>query len=211
MSAVRAFIQRVAGRLVRLSCVGQRTGAPFSRFAMYERIKTAFLGIRLEGEVLSISHSRHLAELIGLGGLPCQEANFPEASLLDLPYEDGRFALVVSDQVLEHVHGNPQRAIDESLRVAKVGGYVLHTTCFNVGYHGPGDYWRFTPEGLGYLCRNSAEVVQAGTCGHPLIQLGGYLGLTWTPVPLSRWHPLHRWAMCDWPSHGQHVWVIARK
>jgi 2-polyprenyl-3-methyl-5-hydroxy-6-metoxy-1,4-benzoquinol methylase len=43
---------------------------------------------------------------------------------------------VVSDQVLEHVVGDPQTAIDETLRVLRPGGIVIHTTCFMNPIHG---------------------------------------------------------------------------
>ena len=34
------------------------------------------------------------------------------------------------NQVLEHIGGDPFTAVDETFRVLKEGGIVLHTTCF---------------------------------------------------------------------------------
>jgi hypothetical protein len=43
-------------------------------------------------------------------------AGYPEHNFLALDFPDASFDYVLSDQVLEHVEGNPQQAIDESYR-----------------------------------------------------------------------------------------------
>jgi ubiquinone/menaquinone biosynthesis C-methylase UbiE len=79
--------------------------------------------------VLAISHSSNLLPILGLENARVQEANFPEHDILDLKdFGDASFDVVVSDQVLEHVEGNPQLAFDESFRVLKPGGFAVHTT-----------------------------------------------------------------------------------
>jgi hypothetical protein len=100
----------------------------------------------------------------------------------------------------------------ESLRVLRPGGWVLHTTCFCTAYHGPGDYWRFTAEGLRSLAlRCGAVEAVSGTEGHPVELLVNLLGWTRLGVPTARWHPLRWLADCNHPSYGMTVWVLARK
>ncbi len=61
---------------------------------------------------------------------------------------DGALDLVVCFQVLEHVEW-PDRAIVEFHRVLRPGGRVLLTTHGPFPYRPhPGDYWRWTAEGL---------------------------------------------------------------
>jgi ubiquinone/menaquinone biosynthesis C-methylase UbiE len=61
----------------------------------------------------------------------------PEFDFLDLhTFGDNTFDAVASDQVLEHVEGDPFVAIAESVRVVKAGGFVVHTTCFLNSLHG---------------------------------------------------------------------------
>lgn len=131
---------------------------------------------------------------------------------MSLPYADCSFDLVVSDQVFEHIHGLPHIAMSESLRVLRPGGWVLHTTCFFTPYHGPGDYWRWTAEGLGELARlsGSSEAISGGA-GHPADALYGLFGWRWLGVPKARWHPLNWLARLDRPSYWNTCWVLAQK
>jgi SAM-dependent methyltransferase len=70
------------------------------------------------------------------------------ASAEHLPFPDGVFDLVVSQEVLEHVR-DPFQAMREMRRVLKEGGRVYCQVPFIIGYHpGPTDFWRFTREGI---------------------------------------------------------------
>ncbi len=51
-----------------------------------------------------------------------------EGSVLELPFPDDSFDIVVSSWVIETVH-DPMRAVAEYLRVIKSTGYVLYTFC----------------------------------------------------------------------------------
>lgn len=178
---------------------------------MYVRLRE--LGSQLQkkqGDVLSISHSGNLAELMGIERVSFTEGNYPEVSILELPYKDGSFDFVFSDQVFEHIEGDPQQAIDECWRVLRPGGVMVHTTCFTMGYHGPGDFWRYTPEGLAYLCR-SGEVIEASGWGHPFVSWFTMVGFVWEPAPQARWHPVNWAATWRRPSYDYVVWVVARK
>ena len=183
------------------------------RYYMYRHFSKYNESRPPEHRVLTISRSQRLARLLGYTDDQITDVEFPDASILDLPFDDESFDAVMSDQVLEHVEGDPFTAIDESFRVLKPGGIVLHTTCFMTPFHGApnDDYWRYTPEALELLASRHGEVLDAGGWGNPYVWAYGALGLTNQPVPHARWHPIHwiatknvrRWAIV--------TWVLARK
>jgi SAM-dependent methyltransferase len=179
---------------------------------MYRRLAQFRQSLDMNTKVLSISHSDRLCEVLGLDRCSVTEGNYPAVSMLSLPYPDGSFDYVVSDQVLEHVEGDPQRAIDETLRVLRPGGLAVHATCFiNPIHEAPGDFWRFTPAALKLLCRGFSTVIECGGWGNPYVWLIVWLGLRFDGVPEARWHPLHKLATrnnADWPIV---TWIIARK
>src|SRR2546422_3907558 len=70
---------------------------------------------------------------------------------LHLPFKDGDFDLVLSNQVLEHV-SDPRRVAAELTRVVSNRGYVLLSCPFVWEIHDfPVDYWRFSEEALRLL------------------------------------------------------------
>lgn len=189
----------------------------FTRYVMYRRLSAVVAehidrhggaGLR----VLAISGSVPFAAQIGLGDADVFEANYPEYDMLALPFPDGHFDVVLSDQVLEHIEGNPFRAVRESVRVTRPGGFVVHTTCFFNEIHcEPQDFWRFTPEALRLLCRDVAGPVEVGGWGNLALLPLTRLGLRFRPVPDARWHPLHRLAVRNNPRWPVTTWVVARK
>jgi SAM-dependent methyltransferase len=67
---------------------------------------------------------------------------------LSLPFPAGSFALVLSQEMVEHV-ADPFRAVREMARVLVPGGTLYLQAPFVIGYHpGPEDYWRFTRAGM---------------------------------------------------------------
>ncbi|MGH7390760.1 MAG: class I SAM-dependent methyltransferase [Candidatus Rokuibacteriota bacterium] len=164
------------------------------------------------GRVLSISRSDELCRRIGIGANVIDEADFPEHSMLSLRFPDQQYDFVASDQVLEHIAGNPFDAVKESFRVLKPGGIAVHTTCLIQPIHNyPTDMWRFTPDALGLLCQPHAEVIETGGSGHPVQWLVIGLGLRFEPVPDARGNLLHRLAMANHPNWPISTWVVARK
>jgi SAM-dependent methyltransferase len=66
----------------------------------------------------------------------------------------GPFDLVICEQVLEHVP-DPLTAVRTLRRLCRPTGHVYVSTPFLVRLHDwPGDYWRFTPDGLALLLRS---------------------------------------------------------
>jgi SAM-dependent methyltransferase len=133
--------------------------------------------------------------------------------MLTLAFDDAAFDFCVSDQVLEHVEGNPFDAVAESLRVVRPGGWVVHTTCLmNPVHQAPGDFWRFTPDALALLCRSAGAIeIETGSWGNRSALALTQVGLRMVKIPLDPAHPLHRIATAserDWPIH---TWVMARK
>lgn len=54
-------------------------------------------------------------------------ADYPEVDMMKLPYSDNSYDLIVHSDTLEHVE-NPVKALKESLRVLRPGGF----TCFTI-------------------------------------------------------------------------------
>jgi SAM-dependent methyltransferase len=191
---------------------GLRRGPHITRYYMYQHLSRFRISPAAGAKVLSISHSSELCRLLGLADSDVTEANYPEYNILSLRLDDCSFDYVVSDQVLEHVEGDPQRAVDETFRILKHGGTAIHTTCFiNPVHKDPSDFWRFTPDALALLCQRFSKIIDVGGWGNPYVWVVASLGLRWDGVPEARWHPLHRVAMKndeEWPIV---TWVIARK
>ncbi|MFO7179158.1 MAG: methyltransferase domain-containing protein [Pseudomonadota bacterium] len=165
-----------------------------------------------QARALSISHSERLCEVLGIARENIVTADYPEYNILNLPREGAPFDYVVADQVLEHVEGDPRAAIASCADALKTGGLLVVTTCLMQPIHGwPGDYWRFTPDGLRLLCGDELDVLEAAGWGNPAVLALDWLRLRFLPVPEARWHPMHwvaTWNRADWPIS---TWVVARK
>lgn len=192
---------------------GHATGPHLARYGMYQQL--ADVVSPAGGRHLAISGSIGLCELLGLTG-EIESADYPDHTLVDLPFPDGQFDSVVSDQVLEHLEGDPQQAFSESARVLRPGGLAIHTTCLvNPVHVAPGsfgDFWRFTPEGLRLLAEAAGlDVVAVGGHGNLFIVAMIWAGVQYTPVPHNPRHPLHWIASknnAEWPVT---TWVVASK
>ncbi len=94
-----------------------------------------------------------------------------------VPSPDGRFDLVVSTQVLEHV-ADPALYLAECFRVLRPGGTLLLSTHGMMVWHpDPHDYWRWTSEGLrvvveqaGFEVNDFRGAMGLAACGIQLFQ-----------------------------------------
>jgi SAM-dependent methyltransferase len=178
---------------------------------MYQRLSELELPMR-SGRVLSISDSENLASLLRIKATEIVPANYPEHNILALRLPDSSFDFVLSDQVLEHVEGDPQTAINECWRVLRSGGIAVHTTCFINPVHGaPKDFWRFTPEALRLLHLQWSEILECGGWGNFDVWDVVAEGMRFVGIPHAKWHPLHKIATRNDPLWPISVWVVARK
>jgi len=210
---MRKLLGKMRAKAWRLSMRGLSRGPHITRYFMYHHLKR--IGETLdtkEGDVLSISHSQKLCEVLNIRPRSLVEANYPDQNFLSLRFPDESFDFVLSDQVLEHVQGDPQQAVNESWRVLRPGGIALHTTCFINPIHGaPSDYWRFTPEALKFLGRNFSRILDCGGWGNFEAWLLIRDGLRYDGIPHADWHPLHRIATKNDPEWPIVTWILARR
>lgn len=186
-----------------------------TRVAMYASLRDRFAALNdVERTILSVSRSNHLAQVLGLSLPKLVEANYPEHNFLNLSaFADESFDFCISDQVLEHVEGDPFLAFRESVRILKPGGFLCHTTCFINPVHAhPNDFWRFTPDALKLMAAAaSCDEVSADGWGNKDAWALVQIGLRRMPLPSNPKHPLYRLATKNdkrWPLV---VWITARK
>jgi SAM-dependent methyltransferase len=182
---------------------------------MYRRIAAVAEGLGIPNnrttQVLSVSRSVALCDVLGLGGATITRADFPTFDLRCLAFDDDSFDALVADQVLEHVEADPSVPVRESFRVVRAGGLVVHTTCFVNPIHEEVDLFRFTPSALAMLFARHGEVLEVGGWGNRMVWVVEALGLRFQPVPHDVRHPLHRLAVYEEPAWPVVTWVIARK
>jgi len=209
---VKQTLERLVRAGFRLSALGLNKGPHITRYAMYEHLSEFREPRPSDAKVLSISGSQNLGVMLGFEEAQIVDASYPEHSMFELPFDDASFDAVVSDQVLEHLEGDPQDAVDEAFRVMKPGGLALHTTCFMNPMHAcPNDFWRFTPQALELLASKHGEVIEAAGWGNPYVWLYSAIGLRFMPIPHARWHPGHWIATKNDPEWPIATWVLTRK
>lgn len=115
----------------------------------------------------------------------------------NIPAEDGEFDSAICTVVLEHLE-EPDKAIKETNRVLKRGGYAIYTAPLFWHLHEePRDFYRYTKYGLRYLFeKNGFEVIELKplsgfwvTFGQELVyylwrfRKGGKLNPFWWIIP----------------------------
>lgn len=213
-----SVLRRLMAAPFRLSLLGwEKDVHDVIRVGMYKTLAETLPGLlpqnvtQGEPEALCISGSWFLTRLAAPRS-KVTDARYPEVDVLSLPYLDDTFDLVVTDQVLEHVGGDPFRAVEECRRVLKPGGIAIHATPFLIQIHGyPSDYWRFTPQALVLLCRNHGGVLASGSSGSRYLWLLSWLGLFEQRVPKASWHPYRKLALKNEPEFPSCTWIVARK
>lgn len=190
------------------------TGWHITRNFMYKTLGGKLREFDGKGKTcLAISSSRYFGKILGLYALEYTDADYPEHNILDLHFADKAFDFCVSDQVLEHVEGDPFVAFRESARVVKPGGFICHTTCFITEVHGvPKDFWRFTPGALELLATSAGcDVVEAGSWGNREAWALIHAGFRTARLPEDPEHPLYKLAMRNEPQWPIVTWILARK
>lgn len=180
------------------------------------------LDIPLSGDVLGISGLKYWigsknyrpTEKIIDEHARITHADYPNVSILHMPYKDNSFDYVICDQVLEHVEGNVQAAVDEMRRVLRPGGRAVIATVFiNPVHYGPKDMWRFSPDALRYLCKDFSRVVSCGGWGNRLAHALFFLypkSRDWQ-IPERKFSIKHYLATKNDPLYPQATWIIAEK
>jgi len=78
-----------------------------------------------------------------------------------MPFADNSLDAILCLAVLEHVE-NPILAVAEMHRTLKPGGYCLIYVPFLFYYHAEkgyyGDFWRFTPDSIKYICKDFSSL-----------------------------------------------------
>lgn len=185
-----------------------------TRVAMYKALDQKFANQQPNAKVLSISKSGSLIEVLGIHAGEVVPADYPAHNIMDLKnFADNEFDYVLSDQVFEHIEGDPFEAFRQTVRVLKPGGRVCHTSCFINPVHGhPSDFWRFTPDAMRLMAESAgSEEIEVGGWGNKEAWALVALGLRRLPLPDDPEHPLHKLATHNdrrWPIV---VWVTARK
>ena len=101
-----------------------------------------------------------------------------------LPLGDGSVAAVLLMEVLEHVP-EPSQLVRECARVLAPGGHVCVTAPqYHITHNHPGDYFRYTRQGLEALCAAAGlRVVAAWATGGPLLVVFHAIELNLPPRP----------------------------
>lgn len=120
--------------------------------------------------------------------------------------QDGRFDIVLAEQVLEHV-AHPHQAIRNMHTMLKEGGHLLLTTPFLLRVHGaPDDHSRWTETGIRHLLVQNgfpAEDIVTGSWGNRACVVGN----------LDEWAVFdpQRHSLVNEPDFPLVVWAMARK
>ena len=92
-----------------------------------------------------------------------------------MPFDDASFDSALCNAVLEHII-DPERAMAELARVVRKGGHIVATVPFLQPYHAcPGDYRRYTADGLAQLGRNAGLEVLELLPVHSIAQTLGWI------------------------------------
>ncbi len=158
----REFLRKASRSIFKLTRLGLKNGPHVTRYFMYRHLAALRIEPPGDARALSISGSHWLCRILGFSER-IENVHYPKVNILHLPFADKEFDCVASDQVLEHVEGNPLLAVDECFRILKPGGIAVHTTCFINPIHSfPSDFWRFTPDALALLVQPHADVIDGG-------------------------------------------------
>ena len=99
--------------------------------------------------------------------------------LHEIPVEDGFFNAIVCNAVLEHV-SNPEEVMTEFRRVCRPGGVLYLCVPFMQPEHkDPGDYQRYTLDGLALLAERHGFVLRERGTVHNVYTTLGWIAREW--------------------------------
>lgn len=183
----------------------------FSRYAMYEHVEKALIGENLtKGKTLVIGGNNPAIQEMLPEDCSITLVDHPAVDIHDMvDFRSGSFKYVIADQVLEHVM-RPWVAVEEVRRVLRKGGLAILTSCMIHPIHKiPGDYWRFTPNGLEVLCENFSDVVTYGGSGDLQMAIACLRGGRGQRVVPGK--EIEKRAMANDDKHFMQTWIIAKK
>lgn len=193
----------------------------FTRYQMYKRIFSA-LDMPMRGNILGVSGLKFWRgsknytppfQVIA-DDADVAEAGYPDVRMEALPYPDNTFDYVIADQVIEHIEGDVQKAIDEARRVLKIGGIAIIATVFIQPIHwGPKDMWRFSLDALRYLCRDFSDIIQCEGWGNRWAHALFFLypkSRAWQ-IPERKWSIRRLLATTNDACYPLTTWIIAKK
>jgi SAM-dependent methyltransferase len=130
--------------------------------------------------------------------------DYPQFDLCAPLAGQGRFDVVICEQVIEHVP-DPSAAAANLRGLCAPGGHVVVSTPFLIRVHeewGMQDYWRFTPRGLRTLLeRAGLQVDSVESWGNRACVRGNF----------DRWPAYRRWhSLRREPKLPVQVWAFAR-
>jgi len=167
----------------------------------------------LKGKILAISGIGNFYPLIDMRNVELTEVDYPEVDMQKLPFEERRFDVVISDQVIEHLE-DPKEAIKESYRVLNNGAIAIHSSCFiNYIHRCPKDFWRFSPDALRYLCQDFSEILYCEGWGNRVAILLCFLGerFRFMRIPEIKWSIRRLIATYNEEGYPIVTWVVAKK
>jgi SAM-dependent methyltransferase len=201
-------------RTPRLQWLRDRTPPPVKRLLKYrgspqEQWIRTVMNADVEREFALLGPSElSVAEVSGdsWGHLSWKERRVlwhEEFDLCDPPHLTDNFDLVICEQVLEHVP-DPLTAVATLRSMLRPDGRLLVSTPFLVPlHHHPGDYWRFTPDGMATLLRaRGLEPVWVRSWGNRQAIRSTFRA--W--VARKPWHRMH-----NDPTLPVVVWAMARR
>lgn len=135
-----------------------------------------------------------------------RSTTFPELDLLhvdDHPESLSGADVVICEQVLEHVR-DPIAAAKGLVALARPGGLVVVSTPFLIHVHrSPGDYWRFTEDGLELVLRSA---------GLEQLRVDSWGNRRCVKANFGRWARYERWhSLTNEPDYPLVVWASGRR
>jgi SAM-dependent methyltransferase len=128
---------------------------------------------------------------------------YPEFDICGSAPPKGTYDVVICEQVLEHVP-DPSLALTNLHSLCRPGGALFVSTPFLVRIHDmPGDYWRFTPDGLRLLVERAGMTVE---------WVHSWGNRSCVRRNLGRWVPYRQWrSLKNEKECPVMVWALARR